>query len=213
MNYRDIVAIIYGIPFVWIGVSHFTDPTWFEPIVPEILGNAYFWVILSGVFEVLIGVGIMIPRLRKVSAASMVLMLITLYWANLNMWVNNIPLSGQTFEDKWHILRGVIQVALIFAALWIGKFPPFKDEMYDKNNILIFDGQIFSSGFESGDRIVIGNWKYTPFGKFTDIMWAKPDGKKVLIAPNQKLIDFISQTNSEKASFESAKSALLKLYE
>ena len=138
MNYRDIVAIIYGIPFVWIGVSHFTDPTWFEPIVPEILGNAYFWVILSGVFEVLIGVGIMIPRLRKVSAAAMVLMLITLYWANLNMWVNNIPLSGQTFEDKWHILRGAIQVALIFTALWIGKFTPFKDEIYDENNLLIF---------------------------------------------------------------------------
>ena len=78
MNYRNIVAIIYGIPFVWIGVSHFTDPTWFEPIVPEILGNAYFWVILSGVFEILIGIGIMIPQLRKVSAAAMVLMLITL---------------------------------------------------------------------------------------------------------------------------------------
>ena len=192
MNSRDIISIIYGIPFVWVGISHFTDPTWFEPIVPEILGNPYFWVILSGVFEVLIGVGIMIPRLRKVSSAAMVLMLITLYWANLNMWINNIPLSGETFADKWHLLRGVIQVALILTALWIGKFPPFKDELYEKNNLLIFDGQIFSSGFESGDRIVIGNWKYTPFGKFTDIMWAKPDGKKVLIAPNQKLIDFIS---------------------
>ena len=33
------------------------------------------------------------------------------------------------------------------------------------------------------------------------------------IAMWPKLIDFISQTNSEKASFESAKSALLKLYE
>jgi len=127
MNSRDIISIIYGIPFILIGITHFTDPTWFEPIVPEILGNAYFWVILSGVFEVLIGVGIMIPKFRKISAFTMVLMLITLYWANLNMWINDIPLSGNTYGDIWHIIRGVIQVSLILTALWIGKLPPFKN--------------------------------------------------------------------------------------
>ena len=128
MNSRDIISIIYGIPFILIGITHFTDPTWFEPIVPEILGNAYFWVILSGVFEVLIGVGIMIPKFRKISAFTMVLMLITLYWANLNMWINEIPLSGNTYGDIWHIIRGVIQVSLILTALWIGKLPPFKND-------------------------------------------------------------------------------------
>ena len=127
MNSRDIISIIYGIPFILIGITHFTDPTWFEPIVPEILGNAYFWVILSGVFEVLIGVGIMIPKFRKISAFTMVLMLITLYWANLNMWINDIPLSGNTYGDIWHIIRGFIQVSLILTALWIGKLPPFKN--------------------------------------------------------------------------------------
>ena len=196
MNYRNLVSIIYGIPFVWIGISHFTDPTWFEPIVPEILGNAFFWVILSGVFEVLIGAGIMIPRFRKVSAFAMVLMLITLYWANLYMWINNIPLSGETFADKWHVLRGVIQIALILTALWIGRFFPFKDELYDRENLLIFEGEVFSSGFDSGDRIVIGNWKESPYGKFTDIMWAKPNGEKILIAPNKEISEFISNMYS-----------------
>jgi len=128
MNSRDIISIIYGIPFILIGITHFTDPIWFEPIVPEILGNAYFWVILSGVFEVLIGIGIMIPKFRKISAFTMVLMLITLYWANLNMWINDIPLSGNTYGDIWHIIRGVIQVSLILTALWIGKLPPFKND-------------------------------------------------------------------------------------
>ena len=193
MNYRNIISIIYGIPFVWIGIAHFTDPTWFEPIVPEILGNAYFWVILSGIFEILIGITIMIPRFRKVSAFAMVLMLITLYWANLNMWINNIPLSGETYADKWHVLRGVIQIALILTALWIGRFPPFKDEIYNRENLLIFEGDIFSSGFDSNNRIVIGNWKDSPFGKFTDIMWAKPNGERVLIAPNKEISEFITK--------------------
>lgn len=192
MNLRRIVSILFGLPFVWIGVKHFTDPVWFEPIVPEILGNARFWVLFSGVFEILIGIFIMIPRFTKISSASMVLMLITLYWANLNMWINDIEIGGTNLSDTGHFIRFLIQFLLIFTALWIGKLPPFKDEQYDKKNLLIFRGQIFSSGFDSGNRIVVGNWKDTPYGTFTDIMWAKPNGDKILIVPNKELSDFIS---------------------
>jgi len=56
----------------------------------------------------------------------------------------------------------------------------------------IFEGRITSCGFSSGDRIVVGTWRNTPFGSFSDIMWAKPDGSKVLIAPNEKIANYIS---------------------
>ncbi len=55
----------------------------------------------------------------------------------------------------------------------------------------IFEGRITSCGFSSGDRIVIGIWEKSPFGIFADIMWARPDGKKILIAPNQEIADYI----------------------
>ena len=55
----------------------------------------------------------------------------------------------------------------------------------------IFEGRITSSGFDSGDRIVIGMWESSPFGSFADIMWAKPDGTKILIAPNSEIGDYI----------------------
>jgi hypothetical protein len=56
----------------------------------------------------------------------------------------------------------------------------------------IFEGRITSCGFISGDRLVIGYWKDSPFGSFSDIMWATSDGKKILIAPNQEIGDYIS---------------------
>ena len=28
------VAVPYGLWFAWVGVQHFLDPEWFEPIVP-----------------------------------------------------------------------------------------------------------------------------------------------------------------------------------
>ena len=123
-NLENAIAAIYGIPFIWIGIKHFIDPDWFAPIVPEILGHARFWVYASGAFEVLLGMMIIIPRFRSSAAIGMAIMLILLYWANLNMWVNDIQIGGTTLTTRGHILRGLIQAALITAALWIGGWIP-----------------------------------------------------------------------------------------
>ena len=123
-NIGHIIAVIYGVPFIWIGVKHFIDPEWFEPIVPEILGSAKFWVYASGAFEILLGIGIILPQYRSEAALGMALMLVALYWANLNMWINDIPIGGNTFSNRAHVIRGIIQAALIGMALWIGDWIP-----------------------------------------------------------------------------------------
>ncbi|MYJ48760.1 MAG: hypothetical protein F4070_14225 [Acidimicrobiales bacterium] len=42
-------------------------------------------------------------------------------------------------------------------------------------------GSITSVGFDSGHRFVIGDWRHSPIGPFADIMWALPDGRRVLL--------------------------------
>ena len=56
----------------------------------------------------------------------------------------------------------------------------------------IFEGRISSSGFSSGDRIVIGDWHQSPLGEFTNLMWARPDGTRILLAPSQEHADYVS---------------------
>jgi uncharacterized membrane protein len=53
-------------------------------------------------------------------------MLVALYWANFNMWYNDIPLNGTQFDDIWHFVRMLIQIGLIFTIAWIGQITPFK---------------------------------------------------------------------------------------
>ena len=60
----------------------------------------------------------------------------------------------------------------------------------------IFKGRVISSGFATGDMVVIGDWKDSPHGPFTNLMWAKPDGTRVLIAPSRELGDFVSSLYS-----------------
>lgn len=43
-------------------------------------------------------------------------------------------------------------------------------------------GSITSVGFDSDHRFVIGDWRHSPIGPFADIMWAQPDGHRVLLA-------------------------------
>jgi len=43
-------------------------------------------------------------------------------------------------------------------------------------------GRIAATGFTSGDRVVIGMWDSSPIGSFADVMWAEPDGTRVLYA-------------------------------
>ena len=60
----------------------------------------------------------------------------------------------------------------------------------------IFKGRVISSGFQTGDMVVIGDWSDSPQGAFTNLMWAKPDGTRVLIAPSEELGDFVSSLYS-----------------
>ena len=107
------------------------------------------------------------------------------------MWYNDIPLNGANYDDIWHIVRLIIQIVLIFTFTWIGEITPFKGKESKIDEMDVFKGRISSSGFASGDRIVVGDWKESPLGSFTDIMWARPDGHRTLIAPNQEVVDYV----------------------
>ncbi|MDP6869929.1 MAG: hypothetical protein QGI21_04075 [Candidatus Poseidoniaceae archaeon] len=56
----------------------------------------------------------------------------------------------------------------------------------------VFEGRISSSGFESGDRFVIGDWHSSPLGPFANVLWAKPDGTRILISGTKKNADYVS---------------------
>lgn len=118
------LSTVLGLFFVNVGIAHFTDTKWFEPIVPEVLGDPTFWVLITGIMEIGLGLGLVIPMTRRYSAMLMVMFLVAVYWANLNMWINDIPIDDNTFEPIWHILRLIGQLLMITVALWVGNWLP-----------------------------------------------------------------------------------------
>jgi hypothetical protein len=59
---------------------------------------------------------------------------------------------------------------------------------------LVFDGWILGAGTASGTRVVVGHWPRSPFGAFSDVMVQRPDGHRVLLAPDERVAAFVAGT-------------------
>ncbi|MDQ6657294.1 MAG: hypothetical protein M3Z00_03510 [Actinomycetota bacterium] len=57
-----------------------------------------------------------------------------------------------------------------------------------------FYGSIAGLGSTSGVRVVVGRWHRSPLGAFADVMLEQPDGHRVLIAPNERVAEFVADT-------------------
>lgn len=57
-----------------------------------------------------------------------------------------------------------------------------------------FTGHIAGVGTSGGTRLVLGCWVRTPRGPFADVMVAQPDGRRVLLAPDPWVAEFVAAT-------------------
>lgn len=57
-----------------------------------------------------------------------------------------------------------------------------------------FTGAIAGAGSTAGVRVVVGRWDDSPLGSFADVMLADRDGTRVLLAPDERVAEFVSTT-------------------
>ena len=57
-----------------------------------------------------------------------------------------------------------------------------------------FTGRIAGVGSASGVRVVVGRWDASPWGPFADVMLEDASGHRVLLAPDERVRDFVAAT-------------------
>jgi len=79
--------VLFGLAafFINVGVDHFVNPEFYLSIMPPAFPFHLEAVYISGFFEVLGGVGVLIPRLRKIAGWGLVALLVAVYPANIYM--------------------------------------------------------------------------------------------------------------------------------
>ena len=118
------VRYVTGLFFVYVGVLHFVTPAVFVGIVPPYLPEPLALVYISGVFEILGGIGLLIPRVRRLAAWGLLALLVAVYPANIHMLVNDVYLEDMP-RERWILwARMPFQFVFAIAVSWTGGIWP-----------------------------------------------------------------------------------------
>ena len=117
------LCYVMGALYIVAGVMHFVIPDVYVQIVPPAFPRALELVYLSGVAEVALGIGVILPQTRRVAAWGLVALLIAIFPANVYMATSGVVLTGgPTFiHDPSETVRWArlpLQVVLILWAWW-----------------------------------------------------------------------------------------------
>lgn len=120
---KEILRGILAVSIIIVGITHFIRPEQFARIVPPQLPNPVALVYISGFFEILGGIGLMIPFVSVAAAWGLIALFIAVFPANINMAVNNIPVEGIPHNQILYWVRLPFQAVLIAWAYWYTKNP------------------------------------------------------------------------------------------
>ncbi len=113
---KTIFKYLFAIFFVLAGLNHFLNVDFYLKIMPPYLPWHLFLVYLSGVFEIALGLLLLIPKFTSLAGWGLIALLFAVFPANIHMAVN--PQLFPEFSPMLLWLRLPIQFVLIAWAYW-----------------------------------------------------------------------------------------------
>ena len=107
---------LLGAVFIVAGVLHFVIPQFYIRIVPPLLPDPVLIVQVSGVCEILGGIGVLVPATQRFAAWGLMALLIAVFPANIYMMVDHARFATTPLWAAW--ARLPLQLPLIYWA-WI----------------------------------------------------------------------------------------------
>ena len=118
ITFEILLRALFSIFFVVAGITHFTHASIYDSLVPTYLPNPRFFHLISGFFEIFLGLSLL-TRWKSTGAIFLALFLAIVYLGNLHMWINDIPFLGNNLSTSAHVLRLIAQILMILYALYI----------------------------------------------------------------------------------------------
>lgn len=110
---KEIWRVILAVSLVVVGTLHFTAWDQFVRIVPPQLPEPKLLVYISGFFEILGGIGLLVPPVSVAAAWGLIALFIAVFPANINQSINNIPIDGIPHHPLLYWFRLPFQAVFI----------------------------------------------------------------------------------------------------
>ena len=114
-----ITIILMAYFYISVGIKHFTEPEWFLQIYPPFLPFGLAAVYVSGFFEVLFGIMLLIPKTRYYAGWGLIALLIAVFPANIYLAYTNGAAMDFSAAVAWGRLP--FQALFIGLAYWHSK--------------------------------------------------------------------------------------------
>jgi len=88
--------------FFQVGVMHLIKPEAFSYMIEGLIPYPNLMINLSGIAEIILGLGVLFPRTRKISAWLLIVMLVAIFPANINVAVNDLASPGGLPSESWY---------------------------------------------------------------------------------------------------------------
>lgn len=114
--FKTIMKFLLCAFFVGAGVMHFVNPGFFLKIMPPYLPWHLELVYLSGIFEIVLGILVVIPKYTRLAAWGLIALLIAVFPANIHLAMN--PQIMPDVSPTAHLIRLPFQLVFIAWAWW-----------------------------------------------------------------------------------------------
>lgn len=116
---KRVFCVLFAVLMIVAGTTHFTMTATYAAIVPPYVPAPTLVVYVSGVLEILGGLGLLIPATRRAAAWGLVLLLVAVLPANINQALHNLQPPGLEMSQTMLWVRLPLQLVLIAWAWWM----------------------------------------------------------------------------------------------
>jgi uncharacterized membrane protein len=124
MNGRTGFRWLLAAFFVAAGVNHFRDTGFYVPMMPAWLPWPVALIRISGAAEILGGVGLLVPPVRRAAGWGLIVLLVAVFPANLHLALDPVPVPGLDLPAWVRWARLPLQAVFAAWAWWVAAARP-----------------------------------------------------------------------------------------
>ncbi|GHA04711.1 hypothetical protein GCM10008090_12670 [Arenicella chitinivorans] len=108
-----------GIAFLFFALGHFVKTQGMVDMLPAWVPARELLIYLTGMLELIIGIGLFIPRFQTTAAMLALAVFVLFFPANIYAAMNGVGLGGHQSGPAYLLIRGPLQLVLIGWAYYL----------------------------------------------------------------------------------------------
>jgi uncharacterized membrane protein len=92
--------VAMSVMLVFTAIGHFVFTKGMSMMIPQFIPFKESFVYLTGIFEILLAIGLLIPKLKVISGWTLIIFLLLMLPANIYASINNVNYQKGTFDGN-----------------------------------------------------------------------------------------------------------------